>query len=321
VSEAPLVSIIMPVYNRAALIREAVDSVLASDIPLELIVVDDASTDETPSVLQSITDPRVRTVRMDVNSGQSAARNRGLDLAAGRYVKFLDSDDLLFADHLPNEVNAIRDAADIVVSGWAESGPDGFSRYTAAPQFGSIVDDVLAGLAVPTSSALYVRRPEWRWDLTLRKIDDWDYFCNAALGAKKIVTVEGAAYVMRHHAGERATNVGMLANAREHHQILRKIETRLLEEGRLTPPRRKRLAQYYYKELRVLSLHDWPAVDAALRHIFALDPAFRPRAEERSRAMRVLSRVIGARSAIRVYRLVKNAMNLRAARTSTPTKE
>ena len=58
-----------------------------------------------------------------------------------------------------------------------------------APVFHEIADDVLAGQAVPTSAALYARRSDWRWDPALRKLDDWDYFCQAALGAKRIVTV------------------------------------------------------------------------------------------------------------------------------------
>ncbi len=311
-SDEPLVSIVMPVFNRAAKAREAIASALetAPKVPLEVVVVDDGSTDDTWNALESIADVRVRALRMERNGGQSAARNRGLDAARGRYVKFLDSDDLLIAEHLPLEIEALETpGAEIAASGWAESGPGGQTRSTEAPRFTSIVDDVLAGLAVPTSSALYLRRPDWRWDPTLRKLDDWDYFCQAALGATRIATVPGPAYVWRHHEGERATNVTMLANAREHHRILEKIETRLKTAEALTPERSRRLAQYYYKELRVLSLNDPTAADAALDHIFVLDPSFLPRDEEQQPMIRVSARVIGVRNTVRIYRALKRSMD------------
>lgn len=308
----PAVSIIVPVYNRGALLREAVDSALAADVDLEIVIVDDASTDDTPDVIASMRGPRIRAVRMEQNGGQSRARNRGIDEARGRCMKFLDSDDLLEPSHLERELKVIaEEQADICVSGWRATWPDGTTRTWDAPQFTSVADDVLAGLAVPTSSALYVRRDDWRWDPELRKLDDWDYCCQAVLGAKRIAVAPGVAYTMREHTGARVTHVSMLHNAREHHHILYKIERRLEGEGLLTEPRKKRLAQYFYKELRVLTLHDPQAADAALEHIFALDPRFQPRDEERSRAIRAAARLLGVRNTLRLYKLAKRAMMAR----------
>jgi glycosyltransferase involved in cell wall biosynthesis len=303
----PDVSIIIPVFNRRTLIRDAVDSAIgeASRVSLEVIVVDDCSTDDTWEVVSSFGDP-VRAVRQERNSGQSAARNTGLDLARGKYVKFLDSDDVLTPGHLPKEVECSEsEGADITVSGWTNRFADGTSRDWSAPRFQSIVDDVLAGLGVPTSAALYSRARCARWDPALRKLDDWDFFCQTALGAARIATLSGSAYCMREHAGVRATDVSMLANAREHHIILRKIEERLAAEGLLTEGRRKRLAQYYYKELRVLSLFDRPAFEEAMRHIFELDPRFSPVDEERQRWMRGLARLLGPRRAILLHSRMK----------------
>lgn len=301
------VNIIIPVYNREALVREAIESALcaAPDLPVEIVVVDDASTDGTWDALRAYDDPRIRCFRMERNGGQSAARNRGLELSRATYVKFLDSDDVLAPGHLSAEVRALESSgAEIVVSGWsAES--NGQARTYDAPLFHDIVDDVLAGMAVPTSAALYARRSDWRWDPALRKLDDWDYFCQAALGAKRIVTLAGVSYVMREHAGVRATNTSMLANAREHHRILQKIEERLAGDGLLTDARRKRLAQYFYKELRVLSLTDRAAFDAAAAHIRALDPSFQPLDEEQQQLMRIMARILGFRNAILLHSAIK----------------
>jgi hypothetical protein len=303
------VDIIIPVYNREALVREAIESALraAPDVSMEIVVVDDASTDGTWDALRAYDDPRIRCVRMETNGGQSAARNRGLELSRATYVKFLDSDDVLAPGHMSAEVRAIESSgADIVVSGWSSESNGQIKTYDA-PLFHEIVDDVLAGQAVPTSAALYARRPDWRWDPALRKLDDWDYFCQAALGATQIVTLAGVSYVMREHAGARATNTSMLANAREHHRILQKIEERLSGEGLLTNPRRRRLAQYFYKELRVLSLNDRAAFDTAAAHIRALDPSFQPRDEEQQQLMRILARLVGFRRAILLHSALKRA--------------
>jgi glycosyltransferase involved in cell wall biosynthesis len=305
----PLVSIIIPVFNRASMVREAVASALAAaaDIDFERVLVDDASTDNTWDSLRAYADARIVTLRLEKNGGQSAARNRGLEAARGMYVKFLDSDDLLLP-HLAAELRAIEESgAEIAISAWTEESAKGVRETHDAPRFDSIVDDVLNGRAVPTSAALYVRRADWRWDPSFRKLDDWDYFCQAALGAQRIVTVPGSAYVMRNHAAPRATDVSMLANAVEHHRILHKIEARLRADGRLTAPRRARLAQYFYKELRVLSLHDRAAFEDALAHIHELDPSFTPREEESQRWMRVAAHLLGTRNAVLLHTAVKRA--------------
>lgn len=315
----PAVSVIIPVFNRRALIRDAVSSALTegSRVPLEVIVVDDCSTDDTWDVVSSFGDS-VRPLRLPRNGGQSAARNAGLDLARGRYVKFLDSDDLLAGGHLEKEVaRAENESADIVVSGWSDRYADGSTRDWNAPEFHSIVDDVLAGIAVPTSAALYLREKGARWDESLRKLDDWDFFSQSALGATTIATESGVAYWMCDHAGQRATDVSMLINAREHHIILRKIEERLAAEGKLTESRRRRLAQYYYKEMRVLSIYDREGFEKAMRHIFELDRRFRPVDEEGQAWMRVAARLFGPRRAILLHsRLKMFARSLR--RSSQP---
>ncbi len=89
----PRVTAVIPTYNRAWTLAEAVESVLAQDYPaIEAIVVDDGSTDDTPSILGRYGD-RIRVIRQE-NRGVSAARNRGIGEARGVYIAFLDSDDL-----------------------------------------------------------------------------------------------------------------------------------------------------------------------------------------------------------------------------------
>ena len=99
-SEAPLVSVVVPVYNAEPYLRECLDSLLGQTLKeIEIIAVDDGSTDGSASVLQAYAqkDSRI-SVLTQGNSGQSAARNSALETAKGAYVQFLDADDWLDPD-------------------------------------------------------------------------------------------------------------------------------------------------------------------------------------------------------------------------------
>ena len=110
-NDVPSVSVVLPVYNRRDLVRRAIESVLAQTAgDLELLVIDDCSTDGTPEVVaEYCTDPRVRLHRNTDNLGAAGARNRGIDLARGRYVAFQDSDDRWFPEKLALQLAALRD--------------------------------------------------------------------------------------------------------------------------------------------------------------------------------------------------------------------
>ena len=89
----PLISVIMPVYNGGSTIRQAVESVFCQNIPLELLVIDDGSTDQTSEVLSVYQDrPDFHYLKNPHNIGAAASRNRGVQEAHGQYVAFLDAD-------------------------------------------------------------------------------------------------------------------------------------------------------------------------------------------------------------------------------------
>lgn len=101
----PLISVIIPTYNRRELLLRAIDSVLKqTHADLEVIVVDDASADGTQSAVLDLQDERVRYVRQTENAGACAARNRGLDMARGEYIAFQDSDDVFHEDKLEQQL-------------------------------------------------------------------------------------------------------------------------------------------------------------------------------------------------------------------------
>ncbi len=99
----PLISVIIPTYNRGWIIEEAIESVLSQIFTdFELIVVDDGSTDNTPDILKSY--PEIKVIRQK-NRGVSAARNTGVKASKGKFVAFLDSDDLWLPEKLQKQAS------------------------------------------------------------------------------------------------------------------------------------------------------------------------------------------------------------------------
>jgi len=107
----PAVSVVLPTYNRSQTLERAVRSVLAQSFSdLELIVVDDGSTDDTGKLARDLAggDKRIRYIRHDTNYGQSRARNTGIEASGGSYIAFQDSDDEWLPDKLKRQVDEMR---------------------------------------------------------------------------------------------------------------------------------------------------------------------------------------------------------------------
>lgn len=106
-----LVSVIMPAFNASKTISKSISSVLAQEYSnLELLVIDDGSSDETLTIVQSFCDldMRIRLLKMEWNSGVAQARNRGIEQAAGRYIAFLDSDDWWEPNKLQEQISLLE---------------------------------------------------------------------------------------------------------------------------------------------------------------------------------------------------------------------
>ena len=112
-----LITVIIPTYNRAHLIKDAAYSVLNQSYKnIELIIIDDCSTDDTAEVVKSINDPRLNYHRLEKNSGACIARNKGIELARGDYISFNDSDDKWLENKLEEQFKFLNSSnADIVL--------------------------------------------------------------------------------------------------------------------------------------------------------------------------------------------------------------
>ena len=111
------VSVVIPAYNCTAYIALAIDSALGQQVPLEVIVVDDCSTDDLPGLMTRYReDSRVRYVRNEKNLGVAKTRNRGVSLARGEYVAFLDADDYWAQGKLRLQLERIRQKQAVICS-------------------------------------------------------------------------------------------------------------------------------------------------------------------------------------------------------------
>ena len=138
-------SVVIPTYNRAELLRRACDSVLTQRWrDLELIVVDDGSIDDTAAVVDALADERVRYSRCE-HRGVSATRNEGARLARGRYLLFLDSDDVALPSWLEQFDQAFsKTNPDLAVCGIEAVGTDGVIDWRWSPGAGPVDPSELA---------------------------------------------------------------------------------------------------------------------------------------------------------------------------------
>ena len=106
------VSVVIPSYNSSSYIMDAVKSVLNQTYDnLEVIIADDASTDDTRAVIRKIREPRVKLIERTENGGAAAARNSAIRAATGRYIAFLDSDDYWLPDKLSKQIGKMQEEA------------------------------------------------------------------------------------------------------------------------------------------------------------------------------------------------------------------
>ena len=181
----PMVSVVIPTYNRAGLVQRALASALAQNHRnLEVLVVDDASTDETQSVIAGYDDSRVRYLRQETNRGVAAARNRAMREARGDYIAFLDSDDEWLPEKLTHQVEAFSvhgDEVGLVYTGCETVDSFGKSRFDIPVHRGNLHSEMLLrNMLIGGGSGVMIRRSVVAtvggFDEGLPAIEDYDYW-------------------------------------------------------------------------------------------------------------------------------------------------
>jgi glycosyltransferase involved in cell wall biosynthesis len=213
----PRVSVVVPTHNRARLLPLTLRSILwQQGVELEVLVIDDGSTEDLRRVVRELDDPRVRLLRQEPQ-GVSVARNRGVAEVTGRWVAFVDDDDLWAPNKLITQVHAAEEAG----RGWVYAGAvnvtEDLRLLGGAPP--ADVDEVMAGLTranlIPGGcSGVIVRRdllPQNPFDPSYRHFADWDLWIRLSRSDRP-ATVTAPLVGYRVHGGNRSLDtVGMIA--------------------------------------------------------------------------------------------------------------
>lgn len=178
---AEAVSVVIPVYNGAETIARALDSVLAQSFQdFRILVVDDCSTDDTVAVVSRYDDPRIEIIHLDQNQGASAARNTAIVRARGRYIAFLDADDMWRPEKLERQVAFMDEASPHIGACFCDFILHRDASFLRSPRPRlEWVDSLVDGCWVSPGSTMLVRREVYPvvgdYDATFERLEDWDW--------------------------------------------------------------------------------------------------------------------------------------------------
>jgi hypothetical protein len=305
-SNAPPVSVIIPCHNAARLLGETIESVLAQTFPaFELIVIDDGSTDGTVDVIDRY---RRRLGGQMIcesgpNRGVSAARNRGTELARGRYLQYLDADDLLRPDALRAKFEALESSgADIAYSDWQKLIESPPGRFVPGETHSRRCEEVQPAMEIaifldfwaPPAALLYRREIVDRiggWNTSLPMTQDGRFLFDAVHCGGQLRHVPGIGADYRIEHGRRSLSkrdpVGFMRCWAEY---AFQIEAIWRREGELTSAKKGALLRRLGTTTRLLYELDRPAFWRVYRRMLVLDPGYIP---EKPRWLRLATRLFG----------------------------
>ncbi len=251
--DAARIAVVIPAFRAADTLPECLDSVLAQTEPrLEVVVVDDGSTDDTFVIAARMarTDPRVRTVRQQ-NRGPGAARNHGASLTTAPYIAFFDADDLMPPDKLATQARFLDDhpGIDVTYSAMEEFDEEGDRRRTLGRRVepkAPLHETLLTGGMPCLPSATLQRRSAYEtvggfrsgWRVT----EDWDYYLRMAVSGSRFAHLPDPAVLYRRHEEQRSSDVrGYFADCQ---RMMESIH-RVYRESRRPVPEQVRLRAHW----------------------------------------------------------------------------
>jgi hypothetical protein len=295
-----LVSIVVPAHNAGEWVAETLASAMAQSYrDVEIIVVDDGSSDATAQVAESLGATVVRAR----GAGPGGARNAGMAAARGEFLQFLDADDLLAPEKIERQVTVL-DTADGDVA-WesfdylVQHAPNApfVPGERVAPEIGAdLAASLLSARGFVQIGAMLIRRSAHTdavWFPTTRgAVEDIRYVVELALAGARFVSsdVGRPGLLYRQHAGPRYSTRPVVSFARGCADNAAWAQRYWEEHGGLTAPRRAALADAYAFAARQLAAHDRAAFDDVAARGLALGPDFTRRLPAR---VRLLSRIVG----------------------------
>ncbi len=217
ISPVPLISVVIPSFNYARYVGQAIESVLSQTFTdFELTVIDDGSRDETRAVVTRYTDSRLRYVYQE-NSGLSATRNNGFAMTSGEFIAYLDADDLWLPHKLERQVERVKDDPGVgLVSGgyYLQDEETGARTERRSVLEGNVlhrvaIENVVAGSATTSLLRRSVLERTGLFDTTLRACEDWDLWLRVARVTRFAYVDEPIAVLRRHRTNMSSESMRM----------------------------------------------------------------------------------------------------------------
>ncbi len=252
------VSIIVPCCNAERWVAEAIQSCLDQTYrPIEVIVIDDGSTDMSLDAIKSFGD----VIRWETgpNRGGNHARNRGFELAKGEYVQFLDADDYVLPEKIEIQAAGLESSkADVVYGDWRHLShlPDGraqFEEITVSGEHMDMLASLLEGWWVASNAVLLRREAVSKiggWDESLTAAQDTDFMMRLALAGSHFVYEPGCHSIYRRYGKVTVGTSNPRRCLENHCRVLDKAVDALKQSDRLTPTYGHALAHAYFRDAR-----------------------------------------------------------------------
>ena len=175
----PLLSVIMPVYNEAKYIREAIDSVLKQSMVFyDFYIIDDASTDDTVKIIESYNDHRIRLIKKEKNSGYTQSLNQALDLVDTKYVARMDGDDICDPDRFKCQIQFLEANLDYILCGTQFHRVDGKPAHVLPEKDENIKSMLLRGNQFIHPSVMMrssiLKKNRLKYDVLKEPAEDYD---------------------------------------------------------------------------------------------------------------------------------------------------
>jgi glycosyltransferase involved in cell wall biosynthesis len=310
-------SIIIPCFNARGSIRDALDSVAAQELPhLEVIVVDDGSVDGSAEIIAQ----EYRSVRLvrTPNQGPSAARNLGTSMATGKFIQYLDADDLLAPGKLEKQVAALEETkADVAYGDWQKLFPGPGGAYEPGPVVSGRIEGpaeiaLFTDFWCPPAAYLFRREivEKVSWNLELPVIQDARFVLDCALAGARFTYTPGIAAQYRVHQSGSVSSRDSIAFVCDCLRNATEVEQWWMGHGGITPERCKALLQVYAYAARASFEKDRPTFDTACAALERLQPGYVP---ESPWHLSLVSRLAGYRRAESVavaYRKAKRLVHV-----------
>lgn len=296
----PLVSVVIPCRDAAAWLPETLTSVVdQSGVPVELIVVDDGSVDDSAAIAERFG----AIVERYPPRGVSHARNTGTARSTGQYVQYLDADDVLMPGTLAARLDLLQQTGDdVALAAWVrwERRSDGefVAGETVRRRLGPRPDvDLLTDAWWPPGAILYRRSivdriGAWRVDLPI--IQDARFLLDAAVAGATFAYVDAVGLRYRVHGEESLSRRDPVAFVDDCYRSAAQLHDRWREDGSLDEERRRGLVAVFGYVAREMFATNRDRFDEVFERLRGLEPHYRPR---QPGSLRALSSVVGYRRA------------------------